>query len=43
MVIGYGLNAATTVQYEPPKVILQKLRSLEAEIKNDLDELERLL
>ncbi|MBD1848407.1 SAM-dependent DNA methyltransferase [Cyanobacteria bacterium FACHB-63] len=47
---GYDLSinrykevAYEEVQYEPPKVILQKLRSLEAEIKNDLDELERLL
>jgi type I restriction enzyme M protein len=31
------------VEYEPPKVILQKLRSLEDEIRADLDELERLL
>ncbi len=31
------------VTYESPKVILQKLRDLEAEIRADLDELERLL
>jgi type I restriction enzyme M protein len=31
------------VQYEPPKVILQKLRALEDEIKADLDALENLL
>jgi type I restriction enzyme M protein len=31
------------VTYEPPKVILQKLRDLEDEIRADLDELERLL
>lgn len=31
------------ISYEPPKVILQKLRSLEAEIQNDLNELEKLL
>jgi type I restriction enzyme M protein len=31
------------VQYEPPKVILQKLRSLEDEIRADLDALEGLL
>ncbi|MEM6404520.1 MAG: N-6 DNA methylase, partial [Cyanobacteria bacterium P01_D01_bin.116] len=31
------------VEYEPPKVILQKLRELEDEIRKDLDELEGLL
>jgi len=31
------------IAYEPPKVILQKLRLLEDEIKADLDELEKLL
>jgi len=31
------------VEYEPPKVILKKLRALEDEIRNDLDELEALL
>jgi type I restriction enzyme M protein len=31
------------VQYEPPKVIIAKLRALEKEIANDLDELERML
>ncbi len=31
------------VKYEHPKVILEKLRDLEAEIRADLDELERLL
>ncbi|WP_231867031.1 class I SAM-dependent DNA methyltransferase [Anabaena sp. 4-3] len=31
------------VKYEPPKVILQKLRDLEAEIRADLDALEGLL
>ncbi len=31
------------VEYEPPKVILQKLRGLEQEISADLDELEKLL
>lgn len=31
------------VEYEPPKVILGKLRSLEAEISSDLDALERML
>jgi len=31
------------IAYDPPKVILQKLRSLENEIKADLDELEKLL
>ena len=31
------------VEYEPPKVILQKLRTLEDEIRADLDELERML
>jgi type I restriction enzyme M protein len=28
---------------DPPKVILQKLRSLEAEIREDLDTLEEML
>ncbi len=31
------------VLYEPPKVILAKLRSLEGEIRKDLDELEGML
>jgi type I restriction enzyme M protein len=31
------------VNYEPPKVILQKLRNLEDEIRADLDVLEELL
>jgi type I restriction enzyme M protein len=31
------------VDYEPPKVILGKLRSLEAEISSDLDALEKML
>lgn len=31
------------VQYEPPKVIIAKLRALEAEIAKDLDELEAML
>ncbi|NJO97725.1 MAG: SAM-dependent DNA methyltransferase [Pleurocapsa sp. CRU_1_2] len=31
------------VEYESPKVILAKLRSLEAEINSDLDELEKML
>lgn len=31
------------VEYEPPKVILGKLRSLEAEISSDLDALEKML
>jgi len=31
------------VEYEPPKVILKKLRKLEAEIVKDLDELEGML
>ena len=31
------------VEYEPPKVILKKLRDLEDEIRKDLDELEGLL
>jgi type I restriction enzyme M protein len=31
------------VEYEPPKIILGKLRSLEAEISSDLDELEKML
>ena len=31
------------VQYDPPKVILAKLRSLEDEIRKDLDELEGML
>ena len=31
------------VEYEPPKVILGKLRSLEAEISSDLDKLEEML
>ncbi|MGB3495309.1 MAG: class I SAM-dependent DNA methyltransferase [Elainellaceae cyanobacterium] len=31
------------VEYEPPKVILKKLRALEDEIRSDLDELEALL
>lgn len=31
------------VEYEPPKMILQKLRDLEDEIRGDLDELEKLL
>ena len=31
------------VKYEPPKVILGKLRSLEAEIISDLDALEKML
>jgi type I restriction enzyme M protein len=47
---GYDLSinrykevAYEEVQYEPPKVILQKLRSLEDEIRTDLDVLESLL
>ena len=47
---GYDLSinrykevAYEEVQYEPPKVILQKLRSLEDEIRADLDALEGLL
>ena len=47
---GYDLSinrykevAYEEVQYEPPKVILQKLRSLEDEIRADLDVLEELL
>jgi type I restriction enzyme M protein len=47
---GYDLSinrykevAYDEVAYEPPKEILQKLRSLEAEIQKDLDELETLL
>jgi type I restriction enzyme M protein len=39
----YKEVAHEEVEYEPPKVILQKLRSLEDEIRTDLDELERLL
>jgi type I restriction enzyme M protein len=31
------------VSFEPPKVILAKLRKLEAEIAKDLSELERML
>ncbi|MEM6521062.1 MAG: class I SAM-dependent DNA methyltransferase [Cyanobacteria bacterium P01_C01_bin.70] len=31
------------VHYDPPKVILQRLRSLEAEIRQDLDTLEEML
>ena len=31
------------VSYEPPKVILQKLRALEADIRQDLDALEEML
>ncbi len=31
------------VEYDPPKVILQRLRDLEAEITRDLDELEEML
>ena len=31
------------MEYEPPKIILGKLRSLEAEIISDLDELEKML
>lgn len=31
------------VEYEPPQIILGKLRSLEAEISSDLDELEKML
>ena len=31
------------VEYDPPKVILQQLRSLEDEIRADLDELEKML
>jgi len=31
------------VEYDPPKVILQQLRDLEDDIRNDLDELERML
>lgn len=31
------------VTYDPPKVILQKLRSLEDEIRQDLDALEGML
>lgn len=31
------------VMYEPPKVIIGKLRSLEEEIRRDLDKLEGLL
>jgi type I restriction enzyme M protein len=47
---GYDLSinrykevAYEEVQYEPPKVILQKLRDLEDEIRQDLDALESLL
>lgn len=47
---GYDLSinrykevAYEEVQYEPPKVILQKLRQLEDEIRADLDVLEELL
>lgn len=47
---GYDLSinrykevAYNEVEYEPPKVILQKLRSLEKEIRSDLDALESLL
>lgn len=47
---GYDLSinrykevAYEEVQYEPPKVILQKLRNLEDEIRQDLDSLEGLL
>lgn len=47
---GYDLSinrykevAYEEVQYEPPKVILQKLRDLEDEIRQDLDALENLL
>lgn len=39
----YKEVAYEEVQYEPPKVILQKLRSLEDEIRADLDALEALL
>ncbi|MBD2070290.1 SAM-dependent DNA methyltransferase [Leptolyngbya sp. FACHB-671] len=39
----YKEVAYEEVQYEPPKVILQKLRSLEDEIRADLDALEELL
>ncbi|MGB7375981.1 MAG: hypothetical protein WA959_05315, partial [Rivularia sp. (in: cyanobacteria)] len=31
------------VEYEPPKMILQKLRQLENEIQQDLNDLEELL
>ena len=31
------------VEYDPPKVILKRLRKLESEIANDLDELEAML
>ncbi len=39
----YKEVAYEEVQYEPPKVILKKLRKLEKEISKDLDELEGML
>jgi len=39
----YKEIAYEEVEYDPPKVILKKLRKLEDEIKKDLDELEGML
>jgi type I restriction enzyme M protein len=39
----YKETAYEEVQYDPPKVILQRLRELEDEIRKDLDDLERML
>jgi type I restriction enzyme M protein len=39
----YKESGYEEVKYEPPKIILQKLRSLEDEIRADLDALEELL
>ena len=36
-------TAYEEVEYDPPKVILQRMRELEDEIRKDLDELERML
>ena len=39
----YKEIAYERVEYDPPKMIIQKLRSLEDEIRTDLNELERML
>jgi type I restriction enzyme M protein len=39
----YKETAYEEVEYDPPKVILKRLRDLEDEIREDLDELERML
>jgi type I restriction enzyme M protein len=39
----YKETAYEEAEYDPPKVILQRLHELEDEIRKDLDELERML